>query len=439
VAAGAANDFTFLAEAARRSINDLREASLARPADAGRRGAHFRDVVTAYLGALERAVKARETDFGAAKDDNDRRSVVREMRLINHAVLGLHTLMPWIESTRRATVGLGLVYVVDEIVSALLKSPADVVITPDPLYMYRTVHKPLERQLRDLSVAYPAATAPVIVAYPAQEPDSLFLHLIVAHEIGHSAITEHDLAGKVWTKDPDPSGTQKLVGDAVSGYMTVESASQASAVGTIGAIIRSWFTECLCDMLALGVLGPSFLVTLAAFGTPFGGPEPSDTHPPFTLRTKLLIDRLDAWGWRPLLEKQIPSTFRWIESIASTAQEAGYRTYFDRVFEVINRNSQTMGGVVDQHIGNARFEPKDFDPVAEELGMLLDRDILPAQLLDRASADRRAILLAGMLRGFRKHGDDPAAVPLIVADRSFQRFLMKGLEMSAVLERWVAP
>jgi hypothetical protein len=264
----------------------------------------------------------------------------------------------------------------------------------------------------------------------------LFLHLVVAHEIGHSAITIHGLAGTVWMNAPDQAVTRRLVGEAVSEYKSATGASDPVAVAAVSAIIRSWFTECLCDLLALSFLGPSFVVTMAAFSTPFGGPEPSSTHPPFTLRTKLLVEHLNARGWRPTLEKQIPRTFGWIEDIASRPADTAGSPYFARVGEIVERAATTMQSVVAQHLGVAQFEPAEFDPVAEELAELLEADILPAQLVDKRPANRKAILLAGMLRGFQKYGDDPASLPTIVADRGYQRFLTKALEMSAVLERW---
>jgi hypothetical protein len=40
------------------------------------------------------------------------------------------------------------------------------------------------------------------------------------------------------------------------------------------------------------------------------------------------------------------------------------------------------------------------------------------------------------LHAFKEAGDHPASLVKITADRSFQAFLAKALEMSAVLEKW---
>jgi hypothetical protein len=323
-------------------------------------------------------------------------------------------------------------------VGALMKQSADVVITPSATYMYSTIHKPYAEMLNALGVAYPGGAVPVIVAYPVHEPDSLFLHLIIAHELGHSAIAEHDLDQQVYKRDPDPAATAALLTPAVGEYISVEGGTPTAARGRLRVTLRNWLTEIICDSLALAFLGPSFLFTAAAFSTPFGGPEPSDTHPPFTLRMSLLIDRVDAWGWRETIEKEAPQTFKWIESSASRPQQAGPRAYFLRLEEAIKQLAPTINGIVEDHLGDQHFKPEAHEPVAGELRSLLEHTILPAQLIDRTAASRRSITLAGWLHAFTVHGDEPVKLAAVVGDRDQQRFLTKALEMSAILERWEA-
>jgi hypothetical protein len=435
VAADAASDLAFLAATAKRSIDDLRQALSAVPLDPSRRGASFRAVIDAALDGLEKGIGQRESDFVSAADDTERRAVVRAMRRINLEVMSLHEVTPWIESARGAPVGLGLVYLVDEMVALLLKQSADVVMTPSTTYMYWTYPKPFEDVLTNLGVAYPASNAPVIVAYPIQEPDSLFLHLIIAHELGHSAVTEHKLVQEVLRRDPDRPTTATTLGDAVDEFVTANRVTRAAATGMIRAMVRNWLTELICDGLATAILGPSFLFTAAAFSTPFEPTESSDTHPPFTLRTRLLIERLDAAGWRPLLERAAPSTFNWIETTRTRPMPAR-AAYFDRLEEALERLAPTIHGVITRHVSGGEFLPAAHDPVEDELARLLDANILPAQLLDRSAVPRRSIILAGWTDSFIKHGDEPEKLAEIVGDRDQQRFLTKGLEMSVILDRW---
>jgi hypothetical protein len=431
-----ANEFEFLVAAARRSIEDLRRSVAAVPSQPGGRGSHFLRVVDETLNALDRTVSGRESDFAAAVDETDRRAVIGAMRTINHNVMGFHSITPWVESTLGSNLALGLIYFVDEMVKGLLQGPADVVITPNTDYMYTARHRPFEQALRALGVTYPGAVSPLVIEYPIQEPASLFLHLIVGHEIGHAVIAEKGLDNDVFAQDPDPPRTQQLLQNAVQEYESVESQPPAVARARIAASLRSWVTELLCDHLAFGFLGPSFLLTAAVFSTPFGGPEPSATHPPFTLRTRLLMDRVDSWGWRSTLEASIPRTFGWIEAGSHVPQEAGARTYFQRLEEVIAALSTTIEGVVGNHLSTHRFEASEYDATATELRDLLTHGVLPAQLQDESAADHRSLVLAGWLEALDQRGDDPSTLPSIVGDRELQGFLTKSLEMSAVLDRW---
>lgn len=272
------------------------------------------------LDALDAGVGEQESKFAAAADEQERRAAVREMRRINLIAMSLHEVTPWIESAGVVPVSLGLVYFVDEMVTGILKQPADVVITPSGTYNYSTIHRPFGDLLNDLGVPYPSGVPPVIVAYPVHEPDSLFLHLIIAHELGHSAVNERKLDQEVLKQDPNNAATAAILAPAVGEYVAVVggATTNATARGILRAILANWLAGIICDGLALAFLGPSFVFTAAAFSKPFGGPEPSNTHPPFTLRTKLLIERLDAWGWRKPVEEAAPEIFQWIENLAET-------------------------------------------------------------------------------------------------------------------------
>ena len=86
----------------------------------------------------------------------------------------LHEAAPWVESTRQGTLGLGLVYFVDEMVAALLRSPADIVMSPTADYMYSTLYDIPKWLEGALNVAIPDGPTAVVVAYPVHEPDCCF-------------------------------------------------------------------------------------------------------------------------------------------------------------------------------------------------------------------------------------------------------------------------
>ena len=91
---------------------------------------------------------------------------------------------------------------------------------------------------------------------------------------------------------------------------------------------------------------------------------------------------------------------------------------------------------VSDQLGTDVFAAAPEDLAAIDL--LLEHDVLPAQLPGGDSANCRTIVFAGWRRAFAKHGDDPTALAAILADKAFQRFLTKALEMSTVLKVWKA-
>lgn len=350
----------------------------------------------------------------------------------------MHSTTPWIEAAHASRLALGLVYFLDEIATVLIQKRPDIIATPSADYMYSTVHKPFLYELNELQKSYPDGALPVVVHYPAQEVGSLFLHLVIAHELGHSVIQEHDLIKAVADKHPDTPGLQEALGQAVSEFASIDGVEAATATIRVRGIFIRWLMEALCDALSVGFLGPSFALTAAAFLTPFGSSLPSPTHPPQTLRTELLLHYLKTWGWEPLLEERVPGTLAWFEDTAATPMDAEGKTYFETLGTLIATLRETIEEVVAGRLGDMLFKPAGFGEQATEIGAFLGAGVLPAQLLNGRPTDRRAVLLAGWLHRFEEEGGTPEKLPVVLADRRYQAFLAKALEMSTVLEHWEA-
>jgi len=440
VAADEASDFALLTAAARRSITDLRRVLQRVPRPVGERGSHFLAVIEATLTALDAAISDREKEFKTAVDDADKRAVVVATRQINSYIMSFHGVTPDIESAAEPTLGLGFIYFVDQLVAHLLKQKADVVMLPGLRYNYTTGFRPFEDLLiNDLGMAkYPVSVPPIIVRYPIQEADSLFLHLIVAHELGHHVIDQAQLDQDVLKRDPDSAANAVTFDQAVGEYQKIHKVSAVRARSEIGGRLIDWLRELICDAIALGIIGPSYLLTFAAFSTPLAGPEPGPSHPPVMIRTKLLINLIDTWDWRTTLEAQIPKTFSWMEKGSKRAQEAGTKTYYHRLEEIADRLTETIRQVVEGKLGGERYTRRAYEEQSDELMTLLENNVLPAQLGDRSPSEHRAMILAGWFSAFSRHKDEPAALVKVVGDSGYQSFLTKALEMSALLETWQA-
>ena len=121
-------------------------------------------------------------------------------------------------------------------VRGLMKHPADVVISASDDYMYETTYKPFAAPLLRLGGAYPTGVPPIVVQYPKHEPDSLFLHLIIAHELGHSVIFEMNLTQTVYMgASPD---VHALLNTAQAEYAAIESVPHPVAATTVSGIFR---------------------------------------------------------------------------------------------------------------------------------------------------------------------------------------------------------
>jgi hypothetical protein len=366
-----------------------------------------------------------------ASDDHERRAAARFARRINYDLRLLHEAAPWVESARQGSLGLGLVYFVDEMVEALLTVAADVVMAPTPDYMYSTVFDIPKWIEGTFNIPIPDGPTAMVVAYPTHEPDSLFLHLLIAHELGHSVVPAADLINKVRSSDPDPNVTGSALAQAATKYAAKHGDSAHVARLTVARMLRDWLTELLCDAVALAFLGPPFIFTTAAFGTPFEQTA-SESHPPFGLRTETLVTHLDLAGWKNAAERVAPETFGWIATPSATPADPDH-PYFEDVERAVRHLAPSVTAIARAHVGARVFQYRSKE--VQQLVHLLDERVLPVEYGGKP-ADRRSIVLAGWVHAFKQRADDAASLAAITADRAHQRFLTKALEMSIVLEKW---
>lgn len=427
-----ADDLTFLRETCDRHAADL-DALLPAIGDSPR-GTALVEVVRQALDGLKAAVAGLAAEFGKAGDDKDREAVVEKARGFSYNLRLLHMALPWIESARRLGVSQGELLLFDEMGEAILGTPVDVVPTPEATYMYAARPRPFRSAFRAIKHPYPSVAPPVIVYYPTAERQSLFMHLCMAHELGHGGVLERDLlraVEKVSTAQSSDVTARLAEAGLILHRDTALDKTLAQARARVA--FRDWLEEALCDALALSYLGPSYLLTSVAFGLQFSGRAPSESHPSQSFRTSLLLDQMDEVGWLAEFEDALPNMANWIKSIASQTSTPNGDAYLLKVEETIRLLAGSVRAVAS--LSGHAFLPTNFKD-GDELAELMEARILPAQLLSGQPADRRSIIYAGWLHGFMEHGDNPASLVAITSDRSFQAFLTKAIEMSAILEKW---
>ena len=429
---GDAHDFELLLGAALQEIATLRDDPRLSPMP-GKRGAALREHVLDLLGAVEHRI-GQEPAAGAPQAV--RGAFARSMRQSIVMLRGAHAALPWLAATRNPNINLGSLYMTEEYARSLVGTDVDLVVVPDPEFMYATTSWPFSAVINSTAGFTPTNTRrPIVLNYPLSDTDRLLLHPIFAHELGHSSADEHGLVATAETElDSDPAfrnALEQTVNDMAANYWPVAPSTQIS--GTLRAWLRDWIEELLCDHLAIEATGPAFIWAFAVFVMPLTYGEPGAEHPPNTVRMKLALDHLARRGWRSYMERVAPGITGWLDQIAADATGA-----LDPPFAFLRDQLITHANVLQDtamaRVGGDTLDPAASEPAADEAAGLLQRLILPVGLGD--PLEPRAILLGGWQQAFREHADNPAGLVEALTDRRLQELVGKAVEMSTVAAAW---
>jgi hypothetical protein len=427
---GGASDRELLLAVARQEIDALREDP--RLAELpGSRGTALRDHVLDLFGAVEHRMEHEPRD---AAPEPARRAFARRLRQAIHVLRGAHVALPWLAATRSPTLNLGSLYMTEKCARILVGPDVDLVVVQDPEYMYATTSWPFSEMIDRTPGFKPKADRrPIVLNYPLSDSDRLLLHPIFAHELGHASTQEHGLVTVVETEfDNDPSFMTALE-STVDDISSTQNVPTTQVSGSLRGLLRNWIEELLCDHLAIEVTGPAFVWAFAMFAMPFSYREPSQSHPPNTVRMRLALDHLARRGWRAYMERIAPAVTAYLDEIAADAS-----TDLD-IPSAFLRDQFLAHPEVLQEAAIARVDADSLDAVtmeraANEAAELLSQLILPVGLDD--PIDGRAILIGGWQQAFRDHGDHPAGMVKALADARLQELIGKAIEMSTVAEAW---
>ena len=428
---GDALDLQLLLASARHEIAALRDDPRLSTTLPGKRGTALRHHVLDLIGAVEHRM-AQEPGGGASQ--RARSAFARSMRQSIGMLQGAHAALPWLEATRTPTVNLGSLYVTEEWARILVGADVDLVVVPDPEFMYATTSWPFSAVINQTPGFAPANTRrPVVLNYPLSDADRVLLHPIFAHELGHATVDEYQLVDAVATElDNDPAFTmalQNTVNDMVAGT----GLTQTQVSGMLRGWLRDWIEELLCDHLAIETAGPAFMWPFALFVLPHGYGEVGREHPPNTVRMRLALEHLARRGWRPYMDRVAPGITSWLDQIAADATGALDRPFAFLRDQLLGHASVLQDAAMARAGGDA-LDPAASEPAADEAAGLLERLILPVGLGD--PLDGRAILLGGWQRAIAEHGDHPAGLVEALTDQRIQELVGKAIEMSTVASAW---
>lgn len=433
-----ARNFEFVGAATRRAVQTLREqlgTDRAR-VEGLRRGGQFLDLLRVLLDALDSALDGYIADFAAA-DNVGKDSLVRSVRQLHAHTQLIHLMAtPWHAAIDEDTsLQLGFQYFLDEATRALVKEESDIILVADSEYMYSVEHRPLRLLAHRLGAKYPVGVAPIALYYPAQERRGLFLHVLLVHELGHSAVEDHGLMVSAEAELGDPTQLEALKARATADLVSWRGIGSLDARLDIDGYVDRWLEELLCDALALAYLGPAYVFAFAAMVYTISTNDAGPDHPPTALRIQLMLDGMKTSGWYELVRERLPETLAWLDSIGAEARtpQLDYPEALDKAMQLL---SPAAHSVAVRHLGAASFGPSAYTGLEEALNEMLNNSILPAQLDDQSAPDRRAILLATIFSLLRDSGDEPASLHSILGNTGTQEFLAKALEMSTVLSVW---
>ena len=193
---GDPSDLELLLASARQEVATLRE-DRRLAALPGSRGAALRDHVLDLLGAVDHRI-AQQPALEAPQ--TVRRAFARSLRQSIVVLRGAHAALPWLAATRTPNINLGSLYVTEECARILVGTDVDLVVVPDPEFMYSTTSWPFSAVIESTHGFKPTATRrPIVLNYPLSDSDRLLLHPIFAHELSHASVDEHKLVDAVET------------------------------------------------------------------------------------------------------------------------------------------------------------------------------------------------------------------------------------------------
>ena len=149
-----------------------------------------------------------------------------------------------------------------------------------------------------------------VIKFPRHFKENVLLHPLFGHELGHTAVFTTKTGGAIKSKVLPALLSGSDVSDAttITNWLhrndaPTEIKSMLSSLGGAYSFpneyVERWHTEFLCDLFGLWLFGPCFVAAhktliLSSSTTPF---NPSETHPPYAARHRMLVRALRLLGW----------------------------------------------------------------------------------------------------------------------------------------------
>lgn len=439
------SDFQFLVASARRFAGLLANEFAFEPGkrtdrEERERGAALIRHISHTTHGLETQIELVEKEFEAASNDIDQEEAIKKIRLWTGYAHFMRRALPWLEDARDPPLDLGAIYFIDEMAGALVGGRVDVI--PTRSGEYSTERRPFEPLFGDLELSREDGSIPIILNFPALEASSFPLLPLFGHELGHTAVQENELVRRtleVANREAAFEGAVQKSSQLLAAQMKINN-TRARII--INERLENWTEELLCDQLALQYLGPTFLLTLAAYLVPLSWNAPGPRHPPTTVRIAHLLAWVAATPWKGLLAARIPASLTWLERVAATSHPLGIEPPLLEILRATDLLRSHVSETVSTYLGSRVYNANEYLGRSAHLDELLRYEVLPVQHPTTGVAfEGRAIAMAGWLslyEGLQGDRDEetPVALCRVLAETDSHAFFVKALEMSRVLRIW---
>lgn len=392
------------------------------------RGSSFIRLIRLHISGAGALRAQLATQYAAGADPTARGAVERKVLRLREALDDLHIwAVHFAGDVGRTDVPVGLMYLVDAMLDVVASDPRDAVFHTDDNYMYSVISpvQPLSELFDTKVVAWTERTQPVILNLPGADPTNVFLAPILAHEVGHPAVVEHNLLSE-FDHTVDKSVIQPVWDDCVN---------MGASDSALREVFSKWITELICDAFAVAIAGPSMLfASLAFLPGPVAG-RFGESHPDPAHRVALSIRWLEELGWHGWLSDSLPDIEAWARGLAGHTADPTVPAVLRRLSDAVPDCGDTIWSIVRAIVGQYGFEPRHYHPFEEEAADLLAHRIPPVEVGDDP-LQPWVIVLSTWVHALSIRGAQPAAVAQCVDDRPQSEAALKAIELSSVLRLW---
>lgn len=384
---------------------------------------HGSSLTRAVANASEQlAEDAHNIASGGPYTPPEERAKARDLQRLAHELNLLYEAISLFgDDVGRTDLPIGLLHLVDELISDLLPSGADPIVHTATSNMYSTwsIFHAMPSILDPNALATPH---PVAFNLPGLDPGNAMFAPILAHEVGHTC----------WQRGMGQDLVARLDKPAIDAVLSAAVQSGADPQQLMEQF-SGWLQELMCDALAATLTGPSFLFASVVF-LPGPGAAVLGTHPYPRDRLGFTLRILDNLGWFPELEELVPDVLAWCRDLAQNPDLQGspVETALRLAAEIAE---PAMMALAEETAVN-RLSADHFAAARSDLFDHLDLEIPPVTSAGLPTSAWMAISACWLREIQRRSGDGPAALPAIAADERLNRFLLKTVELSGIVRLW---